>query len=237
MGGREWRQALPFPERSLIFLAVPDQHLAGMARELAPALTAEQALIHLSGALPLAALEPAPRRGAFHPLQSFPAPRSREHFEGITIGLEASEGELLAALEALAAGLGARPRRVTDEQRVLYHAAAVTAGTYLVALAGTAVDILAAIGWSREEALDSLLTLIRGTVANLEQDRLPGALIGPIRRGDAATVERQLRALRGELPEAAGVYRALGLRALGLAREAGLDEASAKRLEAVLGAA
>lgn len=233
LSAREWRpEALP--PGVLVVLAVPDQHVADLARAVAPVLSAETALLHLSGALPLTALAPAKRRGSFHPFQSFPAPKPRTHFEGITVAVDATDAKLLEQLEELAAGLHAHPRRVTDGERTLYHAAAVTAGNYLVALAGTAAATLQEIGWSREEALAALLPLMRGTLANLEADRLPGALIGPIRRGDAATVERQLAELRRRSPAIAQTYAALGRATLALARESGLDEASAARLEALL---
>jgi predicted short-subunit dehydrogenase-like oxidoreductase (DUF2520 family) len=97
------------------------------------------------------------------------------------------------------------------------------------------VAVLDRAGWEREEALDALLPLMRGVLANLDEQRLPGALIGPIRRGDPDTVERQLSALRetgGGIPHE--VYRILGLAALELAKEAGLGEDAAKRINEAL---
>ena len=74
------------------------------------------------------------------------------------------------------------------------------------------------------------LPLMQGTVANLALGPA-AALTGPVRRGDAATVRRHLAALA---PDDRALYRALGLVALGLAREAGLGEAAAAEVERAL---
>lgn len=179
---------------------------------------------------------PAARRGALHPLQSFPAPRGPEHFRGVLAAVDANDPGLLAELGAVARRLGMVPRQVVDADRTLYHAAAVIAGNDLVALAASAAAVLESIGWSREEALSALIPLQRGSLENLEKDRLPGALIGPVRRGDHATVARQLEALRArpDLESSAAVYRILGLTALGLARQAGLDEEAGERINEAL---
>ena len=87
--------------------------------------------------------------------------------------------------------------------------------------------MLGEAGFDRDEALDALLPLIAGTVDNLRALRLPGALIGPVRRGDPDTVARHVAALHGD-PAAA--YRALTRTAIRLADEAGLDPAVADRL-------
>src|SRR5205823_5245943 len=161
--------------------------------------------------------------------------REPEHFRGALVAVDASSARLLGELTRLARALGARPRRVPPEERTLYHAAAVLASNYLVALSAQAAGVLGRAGWSREEALQALLPLMRGVLQNLETAGLPDALIGPIRRGDPETVARQLSELKatgGGIP--VEVYRILGSAALELAREAGLDEESARRIEEAL---
>src|SRR5207302_7512079 len=116
---------------------------------------------------------------------------------------------------------------------VRYQAAAVVCSSYQVVLAAEAVAILEAIGWSRTEALQLLLPLMQGVLENLCEHGLPEALIGPIRRGDPATVRRHLAALN-PLPEQKAVYRILGSAALRLAREAGLDASAAAEIEEAL---
>jgi predicted short-subunit dehydrogenase-like oxidoreductase (DUF2520 family) len=189
------------------------------------------AVVHVSGSLGLDALDALPGnpRGSFHPLQSFPAPRGPEAFRGITVAVDATTASLVARLNRLARGLGAKPRRVRDGERALYHAAAVFASNFTVASIAEGVRQLEKAGWRREEAERALLPLVEGVVANLRRRGVAGALTGPIRRGDAGTVARHLGVV--ENPD---LYRMLGLVALRIAREAGLDPAAAERTRRAL---
>ena len=219
---------------------MPDPAIGPLAAELAALPLPEgAAVIHLSGALglaPLAAVADAGAAvGSFHPLQSFPVVREPAHFRGALIAVDASNARLLGELTRLARDLGARPRRVPPEQRTLYHAAAVMGSNYLVALCAQATEVLVRAGWSRPDALAALLPLMGGVLTNLGSAGLPDALIGPIRRGDPETVSRQLLELRATgAGTPAEVYRVLGVAALELAREAGLDPESARRIEEAL---
>ncbi|MBA3258849.1 MAG: DUF2520 domain-containing protein, partial [Gemmatimonadales bacterium] len=87
-----------------------------------------------------------------------------------------------------------------------------------------------AAGVPAEVAGRLYLPLIRGAAGNLELGPA-AALTGPVRRGDVRTVEAHLAALESEDRE---LYRLLGLAALRLARQSGLDPAAADRVEAVL---
>jgi predicted short-subunit dehydrogenase-like oxidoreductase (DUF2520 family) len=59
------------------------------------------------------------------------------------------------------------------------------------------------------------------------------ALTGPIARGDADTVRAHLAALR-KAPAAAGLYRAVGLATLEIARRAELSGRQARAMEELL---
>jgi predicted short-subunit dehydrogenase-like oxidoreductase (DUF2520 family) len=191
----------------------------------------ELAIVHCSGALGLDALSALGEnpRGSFHPLQSFPAPRDRHAFAGITIAVDATTPGLLRRLRELARSLAAKSRRVGDADRVLYHAAAVFASNYVIAAVAEGVRVLESAGWKREEAERALLPLLEGVVANLRRRGITEALTGPIRRGDAETVARHLAEL-----ENVELYRMLGLVALRIAIEAGLDNAAAERTRRAL---
>jgi predicted short-subunit dehydrogenase-like oxidoreductase (DUF2520 family) len=120
--------------------------------------------------------------------------------------------------------------------KVRYHAAAAIISNYTTVLARAASGLLASIGSDDDGALEALLPLLRGTVDNLGTVGLPGALTGPIARGDAATVTAHLADLRAHLPALVEAYVALGRLAVGLALEKGpIDDAAAARLREVLG--
>jgi predicted short-subunit dehydrogenase-like oxidoreductase (DUF2520 family) len=203
------------------------------------------AFVHLSGALQLNALEPLGGRhsiGSFHPLQSFPEPRPPAALSGIVVAVDATSTSLRRRLASLARALGARPKRVGDSERVLYHAAAVFASNYVDALLGKAVQLLEATGWSEKEATSGLLALTEGVLASVRKRGAVAALTGPVRRGDVNTVERHLSALAelagsarsGREAPLVDLYRMLGLIALEMAVEAGMEPAAAERMHRAL---
>ncbi len=227
----------------LVLLAVPDGAIEATAEAVAGALPEGRSpgVVHLSGALGLDVLVAAAARGcqtgSLHPFMPFSGVREPESLAGATFGVDASDERLAARLTALAEAIGATPRRVPDEQRALYHLAAVTASASAVALAAQAAALLTELGWPREDALGALLPLMQGAVDNLAAEGLPGALTGPWRRGDVGTVARHLDALRAvERPLTRDAYLALARESVGLARGTGLGEAACARLAAALDA-
>jgi predicted short-subunit dehydrogenase-like oxidoreductase (DUF2520 family) len=223
------------PPLGIVFLAVPDQAVGEVGAAIARLKPSPRvSFVHVSGALGLSALDALRDHpvGSFHPLQSFPAPRDPEAFRGITVAVDASTPTLMRRLRALARAIGARPRHVDDSQRALYHAAAVFASNYVDAVLGDAVNVLRAAGWTENEAVSGLLPLTEGTLANVRKRGPVRALTGPIRRGDVETVKRHLEAL--DRLDRAAEYRMLGLIALEIAVEAGLEPAAAGRMRRAL---
>jgi predicted short-subunit dehydrogenase-like oxidoreductase (DUF2520 family) len=231
---------------TVVFLTVPDDAVAAVAAALAATdLPRGVAFVHASGALELGALAPlGPRHavGSFHPLRSFPRPGPPEAFRGIVIGVDASTESLRRALNRLARDLGASPKRVTDAQRAVYHAAAVFASNYVVTLLAEAVRLLEQSGWTEKEAIHGLVPLAEGAVANVRERGPVLALTGPIRRGDAETVKRHLIALaqletsarRATKGRKSDLYRMLGNVALEIAQQAGLKPVAAERTRRAL---
>ncbi|TMC00225.1 MAG: DUF2520 domain-containing protein [Chloroflexi bacterium] len=239
-------RALRARSRATVFLTVPDGSIERFAREIAAGgvIPRGVAFVHCSGALGLDVLDVLAAEnavGSFHPLQSFPEPRPPEAFRGSLVAIDAGTDPLRRRLQRLARDVGAKPRQVRDSERVVYHAAAVFASNYLVALAGEAVELLRAIGWSEREAAAGLVPLMRGALAEVARRGPTGALTGPIRRGDVETVTRHLEALaaidarspRGGSRKA-DVYRMLGLTALEIASKSGLDPAAAEQVDRAL---
>jgi predicted short-subunit dehydrogenase-like oxidoreductase (DUF2520 family) len=233
---------------ALVFLTVPDDAVAAVAAKLAAAgstIPPTVAFVHTSGALELEALAPLRRRhpvGSFHPLRSFPEPGPPESFRGIVIAVDASSESLRRVLNRLVRDLGAKPKRVEDTQRAIYHAAAVFASNYVVALLAEAISLLEDSGWTEKEAVEGLIPLAEGAVANVLRRGPIGALTGPIRRGDAETVTRHLAALAAldarpgshADPRKTDVYRMLGQVALEIAQKAGLEPVAAEQTRRAL---
>lgn len=204
-----------------VFLAVPDDRIPEMAEVLARQGPAPEGCpaFHCSGALSTDALAPLYAQGyavgSFHPLLSIAhSLEGADRFRGATVAIS-GEPEALVAARRIAFALGARTLTIPTNRRALYHAAGVFASNYLLVLLEAARRLLVQAGAPEDEAVESLLPLIRGTLDNLESMGSQGALTGPVARGDLETVRLHLRVLESR----EGIlYRALGREALALAR-------------------
>ena len=114
---------LDSPTPQLVLLCVPDRAIAEVAAEapLGPWIA------HVSGATPLAALEPHVRRFSVHPLQSFSKARGPEQLDGAGGAVTAETDDARAVGWWLAEMLGLRPFPLGDEERAAYHAGAAMA--------------------------------------------------------------------------------------------------------------
>lgn len=187
--------ALDRDEPELVLLCVPDRAIA----EVAAATPAGPWVAHVSGATPLAALDPHGRRFSVHPLQTFTRSRGPEQLDGAFAAVTAETDEARAAGFWLARTLGLEPFALADDRRALYHAGAAIASNYLVTLRRAAGDLLEAAG-APPGALDPLM---RRTIENGFE------LTGPISRGDWETVEKHVAAIRAARPELEEMYRVL----------------------------
>ena len=222
-----------------VLLTVPDDAIAPAARALADAgaFHPGQVVLHTSGLHGSGVLDPARRAGAaaasLHPLHSFARPkRARLALQGCACAIE-GDRPAVAVARRLARMLGGRPLPVDRARKGLYHAGAVLASNYLVALFGAGIRLLRSAGIGRREAERSLLGLVEGTVANLRRVGYPRALTGPVARGDVGTVRAHLRALRRLVPDLLPAYRAAGGLAVRTAREKGLRPDLAREIESV----
>jgi predicted short-subunit dehydrogenase-like oxidoreductase (DUF2520 family) len=187
----------------LVLLCVPDATIADVARGVTPG----PLVAHVSGATPLAALDPHVRRFSVHPLQTFTRARGPEQLDGAWAAVTAETDEARDAGLWLAETLGLRPFELADSARPLYHAGAVFASNYLVTLHRAASLLFESAG-APPEALEPLM---RRTIENDFE------LTGPIARGDIATIEAHRAAIRKALPQLQQLYETLAGETLALA--------------------
>ena len=179
----------------LVVLAVPDGAIANVAAGVAPGPW----VAHLSGATHLSALAPHVLRFSVHPLQTFTRSRGPEQLDGAWAAIAAESPEAAARGRWLADTLGLRPFDLDDAARTAYHAGAVIASNYLVTLFRSASRLLE----HAKAPPDALVPLMRRTIDNGFE------LTGPIARGDWATVDAHLAAIRTSAPDLEPMYRAL----------------------------
>ena len=192
-------RGVPLVERDaeLTVLAVPDMSIRDVSR--GQSLGPGGWIAHVSGATPLAALDPHERRFSLHPLQTFTRARGPEQLDGAWAAVTAETEEARDLGFELAEVLGLKPFELADEARPLYHAGAAIASNYLVTLHRVASELLTAAG-APPEALEPLM---RRTIENGFE------LTGPIERGDWETVESHRAAIRGVRPDLEPLYDVL----------------------------
>ena len=186
---------VPAPGSDLVLLCVPDSVIAQVASgvEVGPWVA------HVSGATPLAALDPHERRFSTHPLQTLTRERGAEQLDGAWGAISGENDDARSRAHWLAETLGLRPFVVDDADRTLYHAAAVIGGNFLVTLHRVATRLLEQAGAPPE----AIVPLMSRTIANGFD------LTGPIARGDWATVDAHIAALEARDPDLVPLYRAL----------------------------
>jgi predicted short-subunit dehydrogenase-like oxidoreductase (DUF2520 family) len=189
-------------------LCVPDSAIASACEAISEAIPPLGLVGHTSGASGLDVLAAARARGAdafsLHPLQTIPD--GVADVAGAACAVSGTSAEATAFAKRLAERLGMRPFAVPEEHRAAYHAAAVISSNFLIALKESAAGLLEDAGI--DDPRELLAPLVLQTAANWAE-RGPRALTGPFARGDAATVERHLDALREAAPELVPVYEAL----------------------------
>jgi predicted short-subunit dehydrogenase-like oxidoreductase (DUF2520 family) len=183
------------PDGELRLLCVPDSAIAEVARAIEPGPW----VAHVSGATALGALGPHTRRFSVHPLQTFTLGRGPEQLDGAWAAISGDDEEARARAVWLAQTLGLRPFELTDASRPLYHAGAAIASNYLVTLYRAAARLFDDAGAPPE----ALVPLMTRTIENGFE------LTGPIERGDWATVDRHLEAIREREPGLEEMYTAL----------------------------
>ncbi|HVE75525.1 MAG TPA: DUF2520 domain-containing protein [Actinomycetota bacterium] len=216
---------------SAIVLTVPDDAIERTAESISDLVDSGTVAFHTSGTMGLEPLRALAEAGAqtlaVHVLQSIP---------GVEAGLRRIPGSWFGVTcppdartwaEGLVLTLGGKVLWLEEKDRAAYHAAAVMASNYLVGLSALVEQVGGAV--------DPYLPLMEGTLANIKELGVAGALTGPVARGDAGTVARHISMLRANSPLAENAYRALALVVLESAEKAGLldDEAAAAVREAL----
>jgi predicted short-subunit dehydrogenase-like oxidoreductase (DUF2520 family) len=233
---RPARKGLPRAIRAgVVILAVRDRDLPALVELIRTAgiLDRRSIVVHVSGALGAGALAPLRSVCAgvaqMHPMISFASARKTPPLERGGVHLSGDRAAVVRA-SRIVKRLGMTPRTLPRLDTVAYHAAAGLVANGAAALAAMGAQLLQKAGVPRETAPEILGPLLRSVAYNVEALGFPDALTGPVRRGDAGSLEKHLEVLRAKLPAALPLYLASAAaqlplaRALGDARPEALDD-------------
>jgi predicted short-subunit dehydrogenase-like oxidoreductase (DUF2520 family) len=210
-------------EAEVVILAVRDGVIGEVAEMLVGTglVNKRHVLLHCAGAASaeelLAAVRPKVGGvGTIHPLSAIADGKAAMRtLKGTVFGVEGDEhGRATAA--KLVGAIGGIVLALDSSQMAAYHTAAALASNYVVAALDAAAETLAMAGVAPGDAVRALVPLAEGALRNISARGTTGGLTGPIRRGDAPTIQRHLEALRTK-PELVEIYRALAHRALEIA--------------------
>jgi predicted short-subunit dehydrogenase-like oxidoreductase (DUF2520 family) len=182
-------------------------------------------VFHTCGALSSEILGSARTVGAhvasLHPLQSLAdVNEAVKTLPGSFFCIEGDESALSVAREIVTA-LKGKEITLKVDKKSLYHAGASVASNFLVATVGFGLELFNAAGINRQDSLNALMPLIKGTVKNIDALGVPSALTGPIARGDSGVIEDHLKAIVKERPEMLRLYTELGRYTVKVALEKG----------------
>jgi len=210
----------------ILFLAVPDDAVETIAKQLANEKFLPPHIAHLSGTYSFEILrhcQNAKSLTQFHVLASLDGenPIPEEALNAICSNTPKGT-HLFFRLSNL---LHLKPVILLNHNQALYHAAASFAGNLPTALIAEAMTLLKEAGIDENLARKSLAKLLRTTANAIEQYPLSQALTGPIARGDVQTIQKHLDALE-ELPDASIkiLYRLLSQKLLPLTNHSKKDE-------------
>lgn len=235
--------ALPYAVAgaNVVLIAVRDEQIDAVVTELTagrrPLLAPAAVVLHASGTAEpssyAALAEQGIAAGTFHPLVPFVHPeRAAELLHGGWVGIDGAPAAR-AASRRLAGHIGARTLDIPGGSKAAYHAAAVFAANFPVALAAMASELLQSLGVPGRTADAAVESLMRAAVSNIDGGPAAQALTGPIVRGDGAMVRKHLAALRRD-ERLFGVYRRMSLATLQIAAQLGADPARLADMEKAL---
>lgn len=200
----------------MVWFCVPDGAIASAAVSLTGAADWQgKVALHSSGALTSDELAVLRRRGAavasVHPMMTF-VRGSRPSLAGVAFAIEGTPKAARAA-RAIVLQLRGRAFTIRKQQKEAYHAWGMFASPLLTALLAASERVAGAAGVRRKAAGERMLPILRQTLSNYARLGAPGSFSGPIARGDVATIEKHLKALR-RIPGAQEIYGALARAAL-----------------------
>lgn len=173
--------SLDFSESSskIFIIAVADDAIEEVVQEIV--LPENSFLVHTSGSQPLSVLEYAATEnvGVFYPLQTFTKGKKME-FRETPVFIESANSETEKMLMNMAKTITKNVRKISSENRLALHVAAVFASNFVNHMLAVAQEIL------KDNKLDFelLKPLIAETVNKSLAIKPDKAQTGPARRGD-----------------------------------------------------
>lgn len=236
--GTAYGNIIDLPPADITFITTPDNdietccHILSTSKQLKPS----SIIVHCSGSLSSDVLSAVKIQNCHvastHPMRSFANPEiSIREYEGTYCAIEGDE-DAITILQPLFLKIGSITYTIDRSKKAMYHAAGVFASNYLIAIAERSQYCLKQAGVDNGTAINITLSLMQGTLKNLEITESPEkSLTGPIKRGDIETIKKHLKAMPNK--RLSDLYKSLGLATVRVAK---LKNNKAQEIESLLSA-
>ncbi len=205
-------------DTEIVWITVPDDAIAGVARVLAQSQDWKGKIVfHSSGALTSDELASLRDKGAcvasVHPMMTFVRGAVPE-MAGVAFAVEGDAAAVRAA-RSIVKNLGGDAFVIKKQNKVLYHVFGSFASPLVIAMMASLEQVALAAGIRKTDIKRMMAPLLWQTLRNHLKHVAASAFSGPLVRGDVETVRKHLAELK-KLPEAKAVYVALASAALKL---------------------
>jgi predicted short-subunit dehydrogenase-like oxidoreductase (DUF2520 family) len=223
------------PAIDVILLGTPESALQEVVEQVGDVRGA--VLVHFAGVVGIEPLKEAQGAGALcalHPVQSCPdVDVAVTRLPGSAWGVSCLDGAREWAHRLIAEDLRGFPVDVNEDDRALWHAAAVTTSNGISALIALAESMLGSLGIADPSRV--LGPIAAATVANARERSGAATLTGPVVRSEEDVVARHIAAVEARAPDVLPAYLDTIHLILRSARVAGrIDEREALAVEEVI---
>lgn len=204
---------------NIIIVSVPDRQLKATAKRVIQIRFTHNSvlLIHTSGMYGATIWNQRTSENkevkfwtaAMHPLQTFVArmDASPEIFK--TYFALDGKNKPVSIVKHIVQILGGKSIMISDNDRATYHASAVIASNFLVALSHASTELLRQI-YSQSNGLEKIILPIQQqTLANISKYGAAAALTGPAMRGDKQSIRLHKKAIQKHSKDILKIYTAL----------------------------
>jgi len=168
-----------------------------------------KAVGHFSGAYPSSLLRECDPinigRFSIHPNASFADPDIWKNLASVYFIVEGNE-KGREIVKELFSSLKLKYGEISESRKLFYHAGAVFASNFIVALLSTSRELYTMSGLDPEIATDISNYLARQAVENVRKFGLKRAITGPVARGDMQLVRAEEMALEDAVPNIGLLY-------------------------------
>lgn len=176
----------------LVLLAVPDDQIKNISRNISEYVSDKSIIVHTSGMTRMDQIE-HPRAGVLWPLYSFKKDLNID-WKLCPFFITSNLKEVQESLVSVCKKLGSSSTIVNENERQLYHLAAVWSNNFSNHIIAKAYNFLE----SNEMNPSHLLPILRQQLLNLTHHHPKEMQTGPAIRRDIATMEKHLEMLSSE---------------------------------------